>query len=69
MGQYETLEAAKAWAGKHYERNTSATASPSGRSEIQDIDVRRSAALSESYYDPNTEELVVTFKGKDGAPG
>ena len=69
MGQYETLEAAKAWAGKDYATRTRGTASPSGRSEIQDIDVRRSAALSESYYDPNTEELVVTFKGKDGAPG
>jgi HK97 family phage prohead protease len=69
MGQYETLEAAKAWAGKDYATRTRGTASPSGRSEIQDIDVRRSAALSESYYDPSKEELVVTFKGKDGAPG
>jgi antirestriction protein ArdC len=38
-------------------------------SSIQDIDVRRSAALYESYYDPNTEELVVTFKDKDGNAG
>ena len=40
-----------------------------GSSEIKDIDVRRSAALYESYYDPNTEELVVTFKDKDGNAG
>lgn len=66
MGQYETLEAAKAWAGKDYATRTRATTSPSGRSEIQDIDVSRSAALYESYYDPNAKELVVTFKDKDG---
>jgi len=43
------------------------TPSAGGRSSaIQDIDVRRSAALYESYYDPNAEELVVTFKDKDG---
>lgn len=46
------------------------TPSAGGRSSaIQDIDVSRSAALSESYYDPNTRELVVTFKGKDGSRG
>jgi HK97 family phage prohead protease len=66
MGQYETLEAAKAWSARDYETRTRGTASPSKRSEIQDIDVRRSAALYESYYDPDTEELVVTFKDKDG---
>ncbi len=38
-------------------------------SKIQDIDVRRSAALYGSYYDPNTQELVVTFKDKDGNAG
>lgn len=67
----DSLEVAQSYSRiqENLELRKTGRGSSTGGSSIQDIDVRRSAALSESYYDPNAEELVVTFKGKDGAPG
>ena len=64
----ESLDVAKSFSRiqENEELRKSGQGSVSSGSSIQDIDVRRSAALYESYYDPNAEELVVTFKDKDG---